>query len=261
VIRVYDTFMYGGEADILECRLRELDDSPVDRFVIVEAELTHRGDPKPLYFREDEARFRPWSGRITYIPVEADLLPSRAQNPDPWSREHAQREFAALGLADAALGDIILHGDCDEIPSRNAIGRVLASEELLPLVLQMRLAQYAADWVHPLPWNGTIATRKRSIGTFAGLRALRNSLPALADAGTHLSWMGGTDAHVQKLGLHCHLEMTAATEAALRSGRWLREGLHSDGHKLTPADVDSTWPQWVYHRECPASWWRPREEG
>ena len=261
---IWDTFMFGSaeaEADILECRLRELEDIPDLHHVIVEAEVTHRGDPKPMWFREYAERFKPWGERITYVHVAAHMLPSKEETPDPWCRERAQREFCRAGLDEAGQGDIVLHGDCDEIPRPGAIRAVSTGEELpWPAACEMRLCMYAADWLHPLPWHGTICTRYRSVGSFAHLRALRNDLPVIKDGGSHLSWMGGTPAHIAKLGTHCHLEMTQATEEALRSGRWLREGMHSDGHKLEAVDVDDTWPQPVWKRECPENWFRPREE-
>lgn len=254
--------MLFDELDILECRLTELQDIPNLKHVIVEAEVAHRGYPKPLYFMENRERFAPWKDRIIPVIVKANGLPSLSENTDPWSREYAQREYAREGLKDAAGGDWLLHGDADEIPSPSALQAVTGSllHYPAPCVLQQRLCQYAVDWVHPFPWHGTIITRVRSAGKFAGLRDMRNALSKVPGGGTHLSWMGGTPAHVRKLDVHCHLEMTQATEDALRSGEWLREGRHSDGHKLIAVDADERWPRWVRERKCPESWWRPREE-
>ena len=257
----YDTIMFGSaesEIDILECRLRELESIPDLHHVIVEAEVTHRGDPKPLWFKAHEERFKAWGERITYIRVPADALPSVKENPNPWSREYAQREYCHAGLDEADPQDIILHGDADEIPSPGAIRALSAKELPFPAVFQMRLCMYAVDWQHPLPWHGTIRTRYRSVGSFAQLRDMRNSLPTIMAGGSHLSWMGGTEAHRAKLETHCHLEMTEATREALWSGEWLRDGQHSDGRKLEPVDVDDTWPRWVFERQCPGSWFRPR---
>jgi len=262
-MKTWDTFMLGGsesEMDVLECRLRELEGVPDLHHIITEAEITHRGDPKPLWFREFRERFASWGERITYVHVPATALPSRRDNPDPWSREYAQREFCHAGLDQADPRDIVLHGDLDEIPRPGALAAVSAKELPFPAVFQMRLCMYAVDWLHPLPWHGTIRTRVRSAGSFASLRGMRNDLPMIMEGGSHLSWMGGTPAHVDKLDTHCHLEMTPETETALRSGEWLREGRHSDGHTLEPVDVDDTWPRWVFERNCPSTWFRPRKE-
>ena len=260
---IFDTFMAGGseaEVDIWECRFRELESVPNLHHVIVEAEVTHRGDPKPLWFEKHADRFSPWAERITYVRVPADMLPSVKENASPWCREFAQREYCHAGLDEASPDDIVLHGDADEIPSPGAIKALSAKELPFPAVFQMRLCMYAVDWLHPLPWHGTIRTKVRSVGSFASLRGMRNSLPTIMNGGSHLSWMGGVEAHRAKLETHCHLEMTEETKEALRSGEWLRDGRHSDGHKLEPVDVDETWPRWVWKRECPESWFRPRGE-
>ena len=52
----YDCFSFFNELDLLEIRLNVLKDA-VDKFVLVEAGETHSGKPKPLYFKENEARF------------------------------------------------------------------------------------------------------------------------------------------------------------------------------------------------------------
>lgn len=252
--RLYDTFLFDDELDMLECRLTELDASPVYRFVIVEATVTHRGDPKPLFYAENADRFSPWADRI--IHVVAGTLPD---SPDPWQRLFAQREHARAGLGDATADDVIMHGDADEIPSASACARALAGPGA---AFAQRCAVYAADWLYPDLWRGTVAVRYGSIGSFTGLREragpLIRALPGLPDGGWHLSWMGGAEGHLRKLKTHCHLEMTAETHEAIASGRFYREGWHSDGKKLIPATVDVSWPRWVFERKCPASWFRPR---
>ena len=55
-VRVYDTFVFDGEVDLLEHRLRQNDDL-TDAFVLVEAEQTYRGQPKPLIFQQHRGRF------------------------------------------------------------------------------------------------------------------------------------------------------------------------------------------------------------
>lgn len=53
---IIDCFTFFNELDVLEIRLRELD-GVVDRFVLVEATLTHQGKPKPLLYAENKERF------------------------------------------------------------------------------------------------------------------------------------------------------------------------------------------------------------
>jgi hypothetical protein len=44
----------------------------------------------------------------------------------------------------------------------------------------------------------------------------------------------------------------------LASDAFMREGFHVDGTRMTPVDVNDTWPKWVVEGHAPASWYRPR---
>ena len=65
---VIDAISFFSELDLLELRLNELD-SVVDRFVIVEATRTHKGDLKPMYYAENKPRFAQWEDKIVHVPV------------------------------------------------------------------------------------------------------------------------------------------------------------------------------------------------
>jgi hypothetical protein len=80
----------------------------------------------------------------------------------------------------------------------------------------------------------------------------------LLDAGWHLSWLGGPERARKKVGAYCHPEVTDRIEAGLTDDYFYREGWHVDGVKMTPVDVDETWPKWIVEGHAPASWYRPR---
>ena len=58
---------------MLEARLQELD-SVVDKFVLVESPRTFSGQPKPLHFKDNRARFAAFSQKIVYIEL-SDVNP------------------------------------------------------------------------------------------------------------------------------------------------------------------------------------------
>lgn len=252
--RVFDTFLMNGELDLLECRLTELDASPVYRFVIIEAAVDHKGHPKPLHYMENKERFSAWSDRI--IPVVADLPDAE----DPWDRERAQREAAWQGLTDADPDDTVMHGDLDEIPAS-------AMPVTQPMGYDQRLFYYAVDWEAPFRWHGTVTAPLKSISTFCSFREQRNALP-WADRGWHLSWLGGPEGIQQKLDATPHREPTfeAFARQGLASGdmyergiTWGWTGLVVDhGIQCLAVDVDESWPKWIYERKCPENWFRPR---
>lgn len=252
---IYDSFMFRDEVDLLECRLTELQDIPDLVHVVVEADVTHGGNrPREYVYPDHRERFSPWADRIRY--VQATDLPD---DPDAWSREHAQREWCWEGMKDADPDDIVLHGDLDEIPT------ALHARMVRPrgfVRFRQRLYSFAVDWLHPDPWWGTVAGRVRDIQTFSGMRDARcHHLPDLPDAGWHFSWLGGPEAAREKMDAFCHPEVKDLGWYD-RLDECYRDGIHLDngrqGTRLIPVDVDESFPRWIREGHAPASWFRPR---
>ena len=261
---IIDAFPFNNELDMLECRLTELSDH-VDHFVLVESEQDHQDHPKPLWYMEHRERFTPWADKIVH--VVTGKMPTQAEDNDPWAREHAQREWIGAGLnrLDLSPDDIILQSDVDEIP------RALYARNVRPgggmLVFGMRMHCFAVDWLHPVIWQGTVAATARTLAALPdGKRfsyqrdnRLRAQCPPhMRDAGWHLSWLGGRDAAMAKLGSFCHPEIAEQTEEWLRQEMFWREGFHVDGQKQQAVDVDETWPKWIVDGHAPKVWFRPR---
>lgn len=267
---IIDTFMFNGnpdgpELDLLECRLEEMTPA-VDFVVAVEADVDHQDHPKPYWLTEHLSRYDAWSDKL--IVVRATGLPTAKDDPDPWARELAQREYVMDGLREIdsrtslSPTDIVLHGDADEICRSLFVRNVRCPKGLVSF--EQRLYAFAVDWLHPDPWGGTVAGQLQDVmalgaNPFQKMRNTRNSnRDILADAGWHFSWLGGRDAAMKKLGSFCHPEIHLRTQVGLEDDRYLREGLHVDGRKMAPVDVDATWPAYIYERRCPPEWFRPR---
>lgn len=260
-----DAFPVHDELDILECRLYELFDT-VDWFVAVEADVTHQDKPKPYYLTENLERFDAYKDKL--IVVRATGLPTNADDPDPWSRELAQREHIATGLAQIGVTniDIVMQSDVDEIPRPLNARNARPKAGVIPF--GMRGLFWAIDWLYPKTWWGTIAATVEQIGNmgpapFGAMRILRNQVPCPAhqmDAGWHLSWLGGPERALHKVDSFCHPEVKDSILASIESEHFYwREGFHVDNQRMVPVDVDETWPRWVVDGHAPASWFRPRD--
>jgi len=118
-MRMFDTFLYDGEADLLQHRLDQTYDL-IDAFVLVEAHETFRGVPKAAHFRDQRARFAWASDKIRVVSLKRLGSPTES----PWNREAFQRNAIALGLRDAAPEDIVFLLDADEILSRALLTRL-----------------------------------------------------------------------------------------------------------------------------------------
>jgi len=53
---IVDSFLFGWELDMLECRLIELYDV-VDKFYLIESSVTFQGSSKPLIYKNNLDRF------------------------------------------------------------------------------------------------------------------------------------------------------------------------------------------------------------
>lgn len=260
-MRIFDTFMFRNELDMLECRLRALEHDSRVIHVLTESEHTHLGVAKPLFFRANIARFFPWADRIV-----TPLAPEFRVGTGPWAYEHAQRN-AAMAYIDRVgdPGDLVLICDCDEIPSQ----AVLDWEGIAVASVRMRTCLFAVDWEVSslLPATCVVATvdylrKAASYGHGLGeVRDGRDSYPEIADGGWHLSWLGGPESQREKLyTATCHQEVLQTPEAFLiASGARWRNAEAGGGLPVKPVDVDESWPEYVWKRQCPENWFRPRE--
>ena len=108
-VRVVDCVMFNNELDMLELRLLN-HDSFADWIVIIESATTHSGRPKPLVFKQNQARFRRFAHKLVYRVVE---LPFE----EPQMNEgHARSEcLRVVPLLNLTKDDLMLIGDLDKI--------------------------------------------------------------------------------------------------------------------------------------------------
>ena len=68
---VVDCFTFYNELEILELRFLELYDV-VDKFIIVEANKTFKGDFKPFILEENKLRFEKWWDKVAHIHIDPE---------------------------------------------------------------------------------------------------------------------------------------------------------------------------------------------
>ena len=108
---IYDCFNFFNELDLLEIRLNELYDH-VDYFVLCEANMTHLGVPKPMYFKENRDLFKRFEDKIIYLPMNASEG-SYLGKP--------QKDYVINALKNCKDNDVIIYSDLDEIPHSNRL--------------------------------------------------------------------------------------------------------------------------------------------
>ena len=118
---VYDCFQFFNELDILLLRMRVMNDV-VDKFVISESTVTFSGDPKPLYFRENQEMFAEFKDKIIHRIVDDSPM---GPDTNAFMRDSHQKQAVARGLTGAQPDDVIIFSDVDEIPNPDAVKWVL----------------------------------------------------------------------------------------------------------------------------------------
>lgn len=199
---IYDCFIINDELDILAKRFMMLYDM-VDRFVIVEGTKTFANKPKPLHFRDNLERFKPYLSKVSHVVV--DDFP----DPSPFGMENHQRDCIMRGLTNCRDNDTIIISDCDEIPAAPKILSYTTEQGIR--FLEMDLYYYnmhvrAADkWRHVkiLPYE-----LLKKIGPGGARYAEKMGLnPGLiTDGGVHLSFFGDANVAIKKMEEYSHQE-------------------------------------------------------
>lgn len=193
--RVFDCFKFFNELEILELRLMTLD-SVVDKFVLVESNLSHTGKSKDFIFEDNKQRFQPWLDKIIHVKVTD--LPMYSVN-DIWKAENFQRNCIQRGLAgQVSIGDKVIISDVDEIPNPDIILTNLDNEQTITFT--QHLFYYHVNCLQNCPWNGPIMATVPNYSSPQDLRNIaRCGYNAVPNGGWHYSFMGGPERIVQKV--------------------------------------------------------------
>lgn len=250
---IYDLFPFYNEVEILKIRLAELYDV-VGQFIVVEATVTHKGDPKPCYFADNRSQFDPWLDKIRNIVItDMPMQPSNAREPDhmfddpAWKREWFQMDRA---IEQINIGDTesMIYTDVDEIPLNSAVREFKTSDECVTLLLPEH--QFYLNWKLPKSnFNSCMAIghwlrgkRRAQIRHQHGF--VRNR--TIPDAGWHFSSMGGPEMVKLKLNSFCHWN-----RACVLNYTHLPEPKDSpiprtwEGSDITKLKIDDAFPKYV----------------
>ena len=221
---IVDCFIFYNEFDILKKRLRYLD-SVVDKFVLVESTVTHRGEPKELFFENNKELFSEWIDKIIHI-----IVRDNPEDKDPWSRENFQRNCITRGLNGVPQDALIMVSDVDEIPNKDFI-KLPSNVEACSF--NMIAFQYSFKYIQTHePWFGTVLTRKEFLVkvTPQQLRDNRWRVPFYKNAGWHLSSFGDETFVANKIHnyAHCHDESSQNKNVGVFK-QYIENGIHADG--------------------------------
>ncbi len=236
-VRVYDTFLFDGELDLLEHRLRRNYDE-IHAFVLVEAAETYRGVAKSLVYEQHQDRFQWAAEKIRHISLPR-LGPAETTAR---ARAEVQRNAVLLGLYDARAEDVVLLLDADEIPSRALIQRLKREGLATPHRLAMTRHYQSLDTLAP----ASTCCVDRSL-PFAFARG-HVRVPGWAELDARWSGRSGVAVPVR-----IFQQPSAPSPFRLRFFGGVQEALGEAGRHLTALDPSAQLPRKL-HRMMHEEW-------
>jgi beta-1,4-mannosyl-glycoprotein beta-1,4-N-acetylglucosaminyltransferase len=233
-MKVADCFIFFNELDILDLRLNILNDK-VDHFILVESTVTHAGNPKPLYYKDNKHLFEKFNHKIVHCIVEdtpnsfaeaqkrflnpkdeldKNILmhclttPNLNHNQTQWLREFYQHESIRRGLLMAGMqeDDVCFNSDVDEIWNPEVEYPILDLE-----VVKLKQHVYTGflNLKSEEEWFGTYYTKYKNIKNASSNHLdsvqLTNHI-FLDNGGWHFTFQGGYERIKTKIENYGHQE-------------------------------------------------------
>jgi len=267
-MKIFDTFTFYNELDLLELRMNILGDI-VDYFVINEATITFTGKKKPLYFAENKDRFKKWENKIIHhvlddnnqtlekywegVPYHRSMMEDDIYKlPLHYQRACFHKDSAIYALLDHAQDDdIILTSDADEIANPEAIKAI--SEWFDPsnhYVLKGPVYYYYLNLLCEKEWMGTRVSTMKMLKTMSvdKLRQSHQDAWKVEDGSWHWSFFGDADTVRAKMDAYEHQENNLPQFRDSMEER-IEKGVDPFGrdYLYTPqvVPIDDTFPEYI----------------
>jgi len=190
---IIDCFPFFDELDLLEIRLNELHDV-VDVFVLTESPFTFTGIEKPLYFADNKDRYKEFNIIHTVYQPIGNYIPTEYE-------KHQKQYNIDRAFDFFTPGDIVIQGDCDEIPKANVIKEAIR-EDWKSARLVMTLFYY---WMNCIEkdnrrvWKNSIMSRPDGLYKYNAKQNDKTDKVYL-DAGWHFSFLGDVQSKLRAWG-------------------------------------------------------------
>lgn len=231
---IYDAFIYNGEIELLEIRRHELslcDDEVVH--IVVEANKTHSGWDKPLYYLEHFEEFEQYN--VAYVKVDNMPIGSSPRKMEEHQRNQIKNALSVFSPKD---DDIILISDVDEIPRAKQVNKFKPDMQFAALI-QDKYAFFLNQLESFQSWD------RARLMTWEYLKTrtpeeVRNSGYdfSIHDAGWHFSWVIDP---VRKLESFSHQELNTPQNierVEAKENIW-----NEDDFKIV--DIDLSYPEYI----------------
>jgi beta-1,4-mannosyl-glycoprotein beta-1,4-N-acetylglucosaminyltransferase len=213
-MKVYDTFIFYNELNMLKLRLEELDDL-VDYHILVEAGRTFTNKSKQLCYNDNKHLdgIEKYAHKIIHLMI--NNFDDVSNNGNPWNCEFYQRNYVIKYIKDNLNDDdIILHGDVDEIPNTNTIKYMLNNDPIdCPYSVEMDFYYYNFNWKIKTNWYLYLMCKKKDLNvlTLSDYRTKCVPSKVIKNGGWHLSYFMTLDEIKNKINTFSHQEYNNET--------------------------------------------------
>ena len=274
-MKVFDSFIFFNELDLLEMRLNILNDV-VDHFVLTESPFTVSGNEKPLYYQENKDRFGKFNDKIVHhiteeIPNDFTHLLEKTKfhvaykDSDPYGtpmidlpirfqRALFNRNNSAFGIEKAGVtdDDMVITSDADEIINPLLLQDLEWFNPSNHYVAECRAFYYKLNFLYQEDWMGSrICTWKHLKNTTIDQhRQDHQNAHKIQDAGWHFSFFGNEEDFKLKLASYEHTENNTDQVTSTASEK-IEQGLDPLGrtNKLVTVPLDDSYPQYVLENQ------------
>ena len=219
-MKIFDCFMYFDEDLLLDLRLNILNNF-VDKFIIVESNLTHTGKQKKLKF--DINKFEKFKHKISYFPLENIVIDQNLELKKNWSRHHlidqSIRNSISNYIYDASDDDWIIISDIDELPNPNVIQNFEKKNKYSFFKQQLFYYKFNLKCISEPIWYGSRLCIKKYLKSPQWLRNIKvnnrknllqkifNNQQILENGGWHFSSVKKPSEIITKLKSFAHSEL------------------------------------------------------
>jgi beta-1,4-mannosyl-glycoprotein beta-1,4-N-acetylglucosaminyltransferase len=274
-MKVFDSFIFFNELDLLELRLNILNDV-VDYFVLTESPFTVSGNEKPLYYQENKDRFGKFNDKIIHnitetIPNDySDYLVKKQFHTDYSSTDESgnryidipirfqravyNRECSAYGLVKGGAKDedLILTSDADEIINPYILEDLSWFDAANNYVCYQRAFYFKLNYLYQENWKGTrLSTFKHlKTTTVDRLRTDWHKAHMIEDGGWHWSFFGDAENYRLKISSYEHTENNIP-QITNNIEEKIEKGLDPLGRSntLNSVPIDDTFPEYIVNNQ------------
>ena len=274
-MKVFDSFIFFNELDLLEMRLNILNDV-VDYFVLTESPFTVSGNEKPLYYQENKDRFGKFNDKIIHyvteeIPsdfsgmLEKTKFHAAYKENDPYGtpminlpirfqRALFNRNNSAFGIEKAGVTDedLVITSDADEIINPLLLQDLEWFNPSNHYVAECRAFYYKLNFLYQEDWMGSrLCTWKHLKNTTIDQhRQDHENAHRIQDAGWHFSFFGNAEDFKLKLASYEHTENNNE-QVTSNAAEKIEQGLDPLGrtNKLITVPLDDSYPDYVLNNQ------------